>query len=616
LEQGEHTLALSINHSEIKDIYHELLMTLGAMDSISKEIKQLTGGKVDRKRAWKIEKYIPYISSYLNGVAGKIDEQKRALIQYTKNKDLPVITELEIAHDLIHNFAQNPEDLPHYMNKFNEGQSSAYGRIKTILPMLVYNPMHLDKIYIHAGTELPKPEAGLIISVIEQTKAFVNSFFNPRYNAHADIDKDTIKVWVNQSRLYVEIMQRMIDEDFTPKTGIKVNLSLLPDENKIILSNAANSTPDLALGISHSKPFELALRGIIEDLRSYDGFQELAKQFNPNAFISFIYDKGVYAIPETQDVKLLFYRKDVLDFLGEDPPQTWEDVISLIPMLQRYGLNFYTPLGSDSSFKGFDATTPFIYQFGGQLYNETGSATVINQEGAYKAFEFMTNLFTVYNVPITTSEFYQNFRNGKTPIGIGDANTYIQLKHAAPELAGQWGIMPIPGIENEDGVIERWDPTYGSSGIIFSNSEKKAASWEFIKWWASAKTQSDFSYGIQATLGDKFLYMTANLEGFEKGAWPSDSKAVILEQWKWIQATGKVPGEYMIERELSNAWNKVVFDRQNPRVAIDQAVKIINRELQRKLEEFGYMKNGQLIKPYDLPIIDNIEKWVGADANN
>ncbi|MBJ3960244.1 extracellular solute-binding protein, partial [Salmonella enterica subsp. enterica serovar Typhimurium] len=177
----------------------------------------------------------------------------------------------------------------------------------------------------------------------------------------------------------------------------------LPDENKIVLSNAANSTPDAAMGVSFGKPFELAIRGIIEDLRGYDGFYKLAEEFHPGAFIPFIYDEGVYAFPETQDVKLLFYRKDILKFLGEEPPQTWEDVAGLVPMLQKYDMNFYTPLGSNNSFKGFDTTTPFLYQFGGQLYDETGSKTAINKEGAYKGFEFMTDLFTVYNVPITTS---------------------------------------------------------------------------------------------------------------------------------------------------------------------------------------------------------------------
>jgi len=613
LDKGSHTLTLSIDNANMRDIYHELLATTKTIDSVAQDINRLTGGLVDKKRKWRIAKYIPDITTYLSGIAGKLAEQRNALVGQTRNEDLPAIGELATAEQLVREFIEDPEELPHYMSKFSEGDSSAYGKIKSVLPMLIYNPMHLDKIYVHQGGNVPAPKAGFVSSTVESAKAFLYSFFNKRYSRSGEADSDAVEIWVNQSRLYVDVMQRMIDEEFTPSTGIKINLSVLPDENKIVLSNAAGSTPDAAMGIGYGKPFELALRGIVENLEPYEGFHELAKEYNPGSFISAIYDKGIYGFPETQDVKLLFYRKDILKFLGEEPPQTWDDVVGLVPMLQRYDMNFYTPLGSNNAYKGFDSTTPFIYQFGGRLYDETGSKAIVNTDGAYKAFEFMTDLFTVYNVPITTSEFFQSFRNGMTPVGIGDANTYIQLKYAAPELAGQWGILPIPGVSNKDGVIERWDPTYGSSSVIFKSSAKKQQAWAFIKWWASAETQSAFSYNIKGALGDKFLYMTANLEGFKKSAWPSDSKDTILEQWKWIQATGRVPGDYVLEREISNAWNKVVFGKENPRVAIENAVKTTNRELERKLKEFGYVKDGKSIKPYIVPTIENMENWVKTD---
>ena len=59
-----------------------------------------------------------------------------------------------------------------------------------------------------------------------------------------------------------------------------------------------------------------------------------------------------------------------------------------------------------------------------------------------------------------------------------------------------------------------------------------------------------------------------------------------------------MPGDYVLERELSNAWNKVVFNGVHPRIAIDDAKLIIDMELERKLQEFGYVDvNGNMIKP-------------------
>jgi len=65
---------------------------------------------------------------------------------------------------------------------------------------------------------------------------------------------------------------------------------------------------------------------------------------------------------------------------------------------------------------------------------------------------------------------------------------------------------------------------------------------------------------------------------------------------------------------LSNAWNKIVFDAVNPRVAIDSAVITINREITRKMEEFGYLANGVQVKEFRVPTLELVQGWID-DAN-
>ena len=624
LSAGTHTLELTAVNSNVDDVYHQLVQVLSDIDDLAREVNKITGGLTDRYRDYKLEVYIPGIKEELIRIRAEIVDAQNQLSVIYNTDDQSIISELDVAIKYMNQFIEDPDEIPPFKSRFNIGDGSIYGRINIILPTLIDNPLQLDSIYIHGeDINLPKPSTNIFVKSWEGIKAFVYSFFDPKYNDVAEVDDETIEIWVRNSRLYIEVMQRMIDEEFTPETGVKVQLSVMPDENKIVLANAANTTPDAAMGLSVTRPFEFALRGIVTDLTEFEGFSELASEFNPNSFIPFVYEDGVYSIPETQDVKLLFYRKDILEFLDVEPPQTWDEIISLIPVMQKYNYYFYTPLGGDNAFKTFGETTPFIYQHGGVLYNEAGDETIINENGAYDAFEFMTDLFSVYNVPITTSNFFQKFRDGQVPIGIGDGNMYIQLKYAAPELAGQWGVLPIPGVvtdkdaeschvelDDEGRCIERWDPTYGTSSIIFSDSEKQDLAWEYFKWWFSKEVQSDFTYQLQSLLGDEFLHMTANVEAFRTSAWPSDSKYEVLEQWQWVRTTGRVPGDYLLERELSNAWNKVVNDGVNARVAIDDAVIIINRELKRKLTEFGYYENGVMVKPYIVPTSENIYLWL------
>lgn len=74
---------------------------------------------------------------------------------------------------------------------------------------------------------------------------------------------------------------------------------------------------------------------------------------------------------------------------------------------------------------------------------------------------------------------------------------------------------------------------------------------------------------------------------------------MILEQWSSMQEINRHPAMYAVERELSNAWQRVVENNVPVRVALDDAAANINREFERKLEEFCYLdENGNVQKPF------------------
>ena len=82
----------------------------------------------------------------------------------------------------------------------------------------------------------------------------------------------------------------------------------------------------------------------------------------------------------------------------------------------------------------------------------------------------MTELFTVYNLPASTANFYHKFKGGTLPVGIGDVNIYIRLKYASP---GTWtvGSTSYYQVGNDEGVTERW--THHGSASIISVQVKK-----------------------------------------------------------------------------------------------------------------------------------------------
>ena len=439
-----------------------------------------------------------------------------------------------------------------------------------------------------------------------------NHFPQDNYSV-ANAEEDTIEIWVNRPRQYVELIQNLADQTFTPESGIAVNFSIMPDEGKLILASAANSQPDIAIGISNWLPYELAMRGAIVDLHQFKDFEAYSKQFSPGAFLPLMIDDSVYALPETQDFFVQFYRKDILNALTVPVPDTWDDVIQILPELQRFGMNYFTPIASAVGFKPFQTTAPFIYQFQGELYEEDGMKTAIGGEDSLRAIQFMADLNTIYSTPMQVPNFYNHFRYSTLPIGISNFGTYVQLTAAAPEIAGWWGVAPHPGIKQKDGSVARWATGSGQSAMIFKGTKDRDKSWEFLKWWMSTDTQAEFATSLQTSYGPEYMWNTANIEAFKKLPWPEDHKAVILEQWEYLKEVPRTPGAYMVERELSNIWNRVVFDGENTRSAVDDSVITINREISRKMEEFGYMKNGKMVRPYHIPSIEQVKSWAGEE---
>ncbi len=610
LNQGKNTLGIEATNSPYQAAIEKIQKVLIDINTLSLEIKKLTGNQVDPYKEWEISEYIPDIKERLMAIAEDLQVDLDVLTEINQGSGSQEVLTYQMAIDNIMILAEDPDKIPSRMNRFSEGSGSAAQLLGNILPSLQSQPLALDKIYIHSPNNIPAQiKVPFWTSLVDGAKRFVRSF-QPNQYASIGAAEDEIEVWVNRPRQYVDLLQTLTDETFTRDTGIKVKFSIMPNESKLVLANAAGIEPDVALGVSTNVPYELAIRNALMDLRSFEDFDSFIRIYSPGSLLSYIINDSVYAIPETQDFWVTFYRKDILDSLGIPIPDTWNEVIEILPELQRYGMNFNTPLSSGSGTKGYLMTAPYIFNYGAELYNEDGFSTGLGSDQAIKAIKFMAESFTIYGMPLTTSSFYDSFRYGSLPIGVSNFETYLKLLTAAPEISGLWAIDLYPATVLEDGTQNRYATGSAQASIMFAGTDKPREAWEFMKWWMSTETQVDFQQQLVLNYGLEYLWNSANVEAFQYSPIPEEHKAVILEQWEWLQEPVKLPGSYMQERELSNVWNKIVFDGVNPRVAIDNSIIIINREITRKMEEFGYLENGVKIKEFKIPTIESVRRWM------
>jgi ABC-type glycerol-3-phosphate transport system substrate-binding protein len=274
-------------------------------------------------------------------------------------------------------------------------------------------------------------------------------------------------------------------------------------------------------------------------------------------------------------------------------------------------MNFYTPIASAIGYKWFFQTSPLIYQYDGLLYRPDGLGTAINETNSVKALTFLGDLFTTYALAEQVPVFFNSFRLGHTPVGIIDLETYILLTNSAPELSGQWSLAPYPGTVQEDGSISRWYIANGTGSIIFENTTQPDNAWKFTKWFLSEETQTDFAFNLFTNF--RIFYMSSNLNALRNLPVEDKDLRVILDSVQWLRDVPRSPGQYLLERSLSDIWNTMVFDGTPARVAIDKYVVEIQREFRKKMTEFGYLgSQGELIKPYVIREVD----WIIEQIEN
>ncbi|KFZ26686.1 MAG: Bacterial extracellular solute-binding protein [Candidatus Izimaplasma bacterium HR2] len=623
LEPGD-TITLEVDGTLFNSILVKLDSLASEIAQLGLDITKLTKNNSDQGIDWDIPAHFPTVEADLSrwiDDLNEINDTLRTLFGY--EDDSKIMKDFEAAILKIKIIQDDVNELPRRLTAISTGSSSALQLITNQTDIIKSQSMIIDALYIHSNdVDLEDANPSFVNSFLISVQRFFLSFIDTTYLNKAD--EYELEVWVNRSRQFTDIIQQLADSDFTEETGISVKVSLIKDDSKLLLSNSANQQPDIAMGVSAWIPIEYGMRGMLYDMREADNYLEILSIYNQEQLVPMVYDDHLYGLPETQNFYVLFYRKDIIvDQLGLEVPSTWDDVINILPILNRNGMSYYIPLSSSSAFKSFDSTAPFIYQFGGSIYAEDGFTSAIDEEESIEALEFMTDLYLEYGTPVQTSSFFNEFRNGTAPIGIGDFGMYLQLINAASDIRGLWDIAIVPGVEtvtyNKDldsyeSTINRSMPGAQQSTIIFEKSDKKDEAWEFLSWWMSTETQVKYSERLLNTLGSQYIWNSANMEAFSMLRIDLTHKVTILEQWEHLKEVPKIPGSYIIEREISNVWNNVVYNDVNLRSSISEAKIKIDKEVTRKMQEFEYIDSqGNVIRTFILPNKEDIKKWFGGE---
>lgn len=598
LSAGKHTITMKAVLGKMTPILQQIEEDSTLLSAYYRKIVMITGMEPDLNKEYDLHKTIPGLMEAIAQIRDDMDYLADQMIAISGKRSSVVNKFLSISEQLT-KMIKRPDNIS---RKLEELQS-AMSDLGDYTVSLRQTPLSVDYICISApAREYINARSNFFEKFVTSLNNLILSFFKDYDSVagtgEANEEYPTLRVWVGRGSEWTEIIKHLADEDFTPKYHINIDMNVVPasqlnsgSANTIMLAIAAGNGPDVAMGVSSGSPVEFAIRGAIVDVSQFEGYEEVASRFFPAIHTPFKYNGGIYAIPEQMEFTVMFYRKDILEEMGINIPNTWDEVYKYtLPALSRNGMEF-APSGFST----------FLYQLGGQYYTDDQLQTALDTPEAYQAFVEWCEQYTNYGMPVSFN-FFNRFRTGEMPIGFGGYALYVQLVTAAPELNGRWGVTLVPGHKKEDGSIDRSVAEItGQCAMILSDGKLQNEAFTFLDWWTSEDIQFRYGRELEALLGSGARWNTSNIAAFSRLPWDKEDRGIILEQLGWGKGVPVVLGGYFTSRHINNAWNRVVVSgtsddgktiksKVTPRDSLDEAVKDINKEMRAKQDEYATMQ--------------------------
>jgi len=585
LKAGNNTLRLQATLGGMGEMLNIMEESVYRLNSIYRKILVLTGPEPDVYRDYRVDFVYPEVIEAMELESKILYKLVDDLTRYTGERSAQAASTLTLARQLEF-FVKRPDRIPRTLVNFKSNISS----LGDSLLLLSQSQLDIDYIIISAeDAKLPPVNENFLVAASHEFRSFFASFVVD-YDRLGDVHKrgeDVVEIWILAGRDQSNILKAMIDDTFTPLTGIRVNVKLVaPDA--LMPAVVAGTGPDMALTVPQVDPVNYAVRKAVVDISKYPGFNEVASELHPSVLVPFKYLDGVYGLPETQYFHVMFYRKDIFEELNIKIPNTWDDLINILPIIQKNNMNVGIPSVATNEQVNIDFSNflAHLFQRGGQMFNEDGSRTLLDSEIAIEAFDVYTKFFTHYKTPVVYN-FVNRFRTGEMPLAFADYTNFNTLEVFAPELRGLWGFSIMPGLPKPDGTIDRSVSTGTLASMIFTNSKRPDLAWEVMKWWISADTQLRFGRELESIMGAAARYPTANYDAFKRLSWGSEQMAVLDEQRGWTVGVPEVPGGYFVSRHVTNAARRILNEGMDTRETLLDYTLTINDELIKKRKEFG-----------------------------
>lgn len=267
--------------------------------------------------------------------------------------------------------------------------------------------------------------------------------------------------------------------------NIKVELNVMPYEagpwhdNYLTWFQAEDGTTDL-IGVGLYWLPEFAAAGYLMPL---DGkiSPDILKQLNPTYLKAFTYDGKLLALgPWWGGIGGLYYRKDLLEKYGFEPPKSYDEIVKIVKAIKAENpdMSGWTwPALKDQVL--VNRWVEYLNGFGGTYFDDAGKCAM-NDEKGLAALKFMKSLIDDGITPREAltwkeEESQVQFASGQAIFHTGRQDMMFWLDNPEQsKIVDQWGFIPMPASTPDRkgaGFFEGW----GFSINKYSDNPEAAA---------------------------------------------------------------------------------------------------------------------------------------------
>ncbi|MDQ1010485.1 N,N'-diacetylchitobiose transport system substrate-binding protein [Streptomyces sp. V4I23] len=314
--------------------------------------------------------------------------------------------------------------------------------------------------------------------------------------AKEDAKSGTLRVWLFQevnNKPKEQVVDAAVAAFEKAHEGAEVEVEYIPVETRAQRIKAAFNDPASAPDVIEYGNTDTAgyvKDGGLADVTAEFGAWDEAKDTDPTARESVTVGGKVYGAPLFVGARALYYRTDVFEELGIEPPRTQGELIATAKKIRKQRPELYgLAVGGAYTY----GAMPFIWANGGELASRSGRSytSAIDSAAARKGITAYTSLFGDDNCPAAKcasmggNATVTAFASGKAAMAIGGDFSHQAVE--AGSVKGKYAVVPLPGLRA--GEIAPAFAGGNNIGVLRSSSHRTLAV-DLMKRFAGKETQA------------------------------------------------------------------------------------------------------------------------------